>query len=112
MKKSEEELEHDIAAYLAEGERLSEPVVRFKPCFKQTTRQQYDDKFEVLPPIGEYSYGFLVSEPWSHRKCHVTGRYSPTYQALVTLNGKYFISCEGITFAEWRALDPSTLQVV
>ena len=125
MKKSDEAIEQEIAAYLTEHEphrrseleqsrsgRSSQPLERFKPCFKQTDRQNYDEKFDVLPPLGVSSAGYLVGEPWSHRVCHVTGRYSPTYQALVRRNGKYYQSCEGITLSEWRALDLSTLQVV
>ena len=133
MKKSKEELELDIAAYLAGDEPArksnvhrqhrqtyasqgedpaSRTLVRFKPCFKPCTQEQFDDKFEVLPPIGMSSKGFLVGEPWSHRVCHVTGRYSPTYQAMVKRGTTCFESCEGVTVAEWRALDPATLQIV
>jgi hypothetical protein len=133
MKKSEDELERDIAAYLAGDEPARRPnvnrplrgadashgegpasgtLVRFQPCFKPCSQEQFDEKFEVLPPIGVSRKGFLVSEPWSHRVCNVTGRYSPTYPALVKRGAEYFESCEGITVAEWRALDPGTLQIV
>ncbi len=122
MKKSKEELDRDIAAYLAKGEptrrqsvggeQPSRSLLRFKPCFRPCTQEEFDEKFEVLPPIGMTGNGYLVSEPWSHRVCHVTGRYSPTYQAMVKRKGKCFESCEGITVPEWRALDIATLQIV
>jgi hypothetical protein len=87
-------------------------LVRFKPCFKPSTQEQYDEKFDILPPLEVTGNGYLVGEPWSHRVCHVSGHYSPTFPAMVKRNGKYFASCEGITVAEWRALDLAQLQVV
>jgi hypothetical protein len=131
MKKSKAEIERDIAAYLAEGEmprrsevdgersqaeaqpgEASPPLVRFKPCFKECTKRRFDEQFDIVPPLAMSRMGYLVGEPWSHRVCHVTSRYSATYPAMVSSGGKYFESCEGITGAEWRALNPFTLQVV
>jgi len=94
------------------GDKQPKTLVRFKPCFKPSTQEQYDEKFDMLPPLGVTGNGYLVGEPWSHRVCHVTGHYSPTFPAMVKRNGKYFASCEGITVAEWRALDLAQLQVV
>ncbi len=125
MKKSEEELELDIATYLTEHEphrrsehersrsgHASQPLERFRPCFKQTDQRTYDEKFDILPPLGDHKYGYLVGEPWSHRVCHVTSRYLPTYEAMVSWGGRYYKSCEGLTLPEWRELDFSRLQVV
>jgi hypothetical protein len=119
MKKSKEELERDIAAYLAEGRRpagaadddASPSAEAFRPRFKPCSEEDFNDKFEVLPPIGMSRSGFLVGEPWSHRTCRVTGRYLPTYQAMVKRNGRCFQSCEGITLPEWRELDIASLRV-
>jgi hypothetical protein len=133
MKKSKAEIERDIARFLAQGDqpRRSEvdreegqteagygggglapsASVRFKPRFKPCSQRRFDDQLEILPPIAWTSKGFLVGEPWSHRECHVTGRYLPAYQAMVKRGERYFESCEGLTVPEWRALDPVTLQI-
>jgi hypothetical protein len=132
MKKSNAELELDIAMFLAQSDQPHRPPVdheegntetrdggvhasnasvRFKPRFKPSTQRRFDEQLEVLPPIAWGSKGFLVGEPWMHRECHVTGRYLPAYQAMVTVGERYLESCEGLTVPEWRALNPVTLQI-
>ncbi len=84
------------------------------PAFKPCDLKRYDELLEVLPPLAWVRKGFLVGEPWSHRECTITGKYLPTYQAMVcqsALNGRYFESTSGITVPEWRALNPVTLKI-
>jgi hypothetical protein len=34
--------------------------------------------------------GFLVGEPFDHRRCKITGRFLPTYAAFIQHNNKFF----------------------
>ncbi len=83
--------------------------------FKACDERRYNDRFEVLPPIGVSRKGFLVSEPWSHRTCTVTAQYRPTYMALVAHRGPlgthYFESTSGLTMPEWEAVNPGSLKI-
>jgi hypothetical protein len=85
-----------------------------QPTFRTCTEARYNEMLEVLPPLAWTRKGFLVSEPWSHRTCKVTGQYRPTYQAMVRcvgMLGGYCESTSGLTVPEWRALNPVTLQI-
>lgn len=83
----------------------------FKPC----DEARYNEMLEILPPLAWVRKGFLVSEPWSHRTCKVTGAYRATYTAMVCHRGAagthYFESTSGLTVPEWKVLNPTTLVV-
>jgi hypothetical protein len=91
-----------------------------KPVFVLSSEAEFNEMFEVLPPLGwnagELRRGFLVGEPWSHRMCAVTDVYRATYQAFVvqsttTMGKRYLKSAEGITLPEWRELNTNDLVV-
>lgn len=70
--------------------------------WKRTTKEKYWYGLEVLPPAYQDSQGFLVGEPVDHRICTVTGIVSPTYEAFRQKNGKYSVSKEPVTIAEYK----------
>ncbi|MEK7994733.1 MAG: hypothetical protein AAB403_13095 [Planctomycetota bacterium] len=75
--------------------------------FTECSAERYDEMLGVLPPALYTSYGFLVGEPFDHRKCKVTEVIRATYAAFVFHDGKYY---EGpnMTAPEFRKLDVST----
>ena len=83
--------------------------------FKQCDERRYNEMLEVLPPLAWVRKGFLVSEPWSHRECKISGKYRATYTAMVAHRGPlgthYFESTSGLTVPEWLAVNPTTLQI-
>jgi hypothetical protein len=74
--------------------------------FKECTAERYEEMLGVLPPALWLAKGFLVGEPFDHRRCKVTGAIHPSYSALIHYGGKYY---EGpnMTGAEFRAFDLS-----
>ncbi len=94
-----------------------DPQPTFQPTFKACTQARYDEMLEVLPPLAWIRKGFLVSEPWSHRTCTVTGIPDrPTYKAMVRVVGgptgpTYAESTSGLTVPEWMALSAVTLKI-
>lgn len=83
------------------------------PEFTRCTYERWWEMLEVLPPLAWVSKGFLVSEPWSHRECKVTGAYRATYRAMVgsDAGNPCFESTAGLTVPEWKALNPATLRI-
>ena len=70
--------------------------------WKRTTKAKYWEMLEILPPAYQDGKGFLVGEPVTHRTCTVTGITSPTYEAFMLKNGKYYVSKESVTVAEYK----------
>jgi len=77
--------------------------------FKEVDEARYDEMLGVLPPALWIDKGFLVGEPFDHRRCKATGRLTASFAAFIRHRGKYYESKEAMTAAEFRAFDPSTL---
>jgi len=77
--------------------------------FKEVDEARYDEMLGVLPPALWIGKGFLVGEPFDHRRCKATGRLAASYAAFIRHRGKYYESEEAMTVAEFKAFDPGTL---
>ena len=77
--------------------------------FKEVDEARYDEMLGVLPPALWIDKGFLVGEPYDHRRCKATGRLAASFTAFIRYRGKYYESEEAKTAAEFRAFDPGTL---
>ena len=78
-------------------------------AFKEVGEARYDEMLGVLPPALWIAKGFLVGEPFDHRRCKATGRLAASYSAFICYRGKFYESEEAMTGAEFKAFDPSTL---
>ena len=76
--------------------------------WKEVDENRWDEMLGVLPPALWIAKGFLVGEPFDHRRCTVTGCIRPTYAAFVQHNGRYY---EGpnMTEPEFKGFDPTML---
>lgn len=79
----------------AKAARQRTPIV-----WEPSTRQQYIDMLEVLPPIDWNGGDFLVGEASDHD----AGTGQPRYQAYRQRGDQYFASSRAITRAELRAV--------
>ena len=77
--------------------------------FKEVGEARYDEMLGVLPPALWIDKGFLVGEPYDHRRCKATGRFTASFTAFIRYRGKYYESEEAMTVAEFKAFDPGTL---
>jgi hypothetical protein len=77
--------------------------------FKEVEEARYDEMLGVLPPALWIDKGFLVGEPFDHRRCKATGRWTASFAAFIRYRGKYYESEEAMTVGEFRAFDLSTL---
>ncbi len=77
--------------------------------FTEVSRERCDEMLGVLPPALWIDKGFLVGEPYDHRRCKATGRFTASFAAFIRYRGKYYESEEAMTAAEFRAFDPATL---
>jgi hypothetical protein len=78
-------------------------------AFKEVDKARYDEMLGVLPPALWVDKGFLVGEPFDHRRCKVTGRLTASYAAFIRYRGKYYESEGAMTAAEFKAFDPALL---
>jgi hypothetical protein len=78
-------------------------------AFKEVDERRYDEMLGVLPPALWIDKGFLVGEPFDHRRCKVTGRLAASFTAFIRYRGKYYESEGAMTVGEFRAFDPSAL---
>lgn len=75
--------------------------------FKRVPEERYDEMLGVLPPALHLGKGFLVGEPWTHRKCIMSGQdNTPAFMAFIRRNGEFFEADRPMTGAEFRALEP------
>lgn len=79
------------------------------PAFKEVDEARYYEMLGVLPPALWIDKGFLAGEPFDHRRCKATGRFTASFAAFIRHRGKYYESEEAMTAPEFRAFDPSTL---
>jgi hypothetical protein len=77
--------------------------------FKEVDEARYDEMLGVLPPALWIDKGFLVGEPFTHRRCKATGRLTASFAAFIRHRGKSYESEEAMTVPEFKAFDPSTL---
>ena len=82
--------------------------------WKRTHELRFQEMLEMLPPATQTGHGFLVGEPWRHRKCEASGREDqPAFMAFVEHRREgateYFEAEGPMTVAEFRALDPRTV---
>lgn len=79
--------------------------------FKQCTEARFDEMLGILPPAFWTSKGFLVGEPFDHRKCKVTGHILPSYAAFIChqTNPQSFWEGPNMTIPEFQAFDVSQL---
>jgi hypothetical protein len=69
---------------------------------KECTEDLYDEMLCILPPALWLGYGFLVGEPYDHRRCTITNHVMPTYAAFFNAFGKFYEG-DPLTVAEFRA---------
>jgi hypothetical protein len=77
-------------------------------AIKEVTEERYDEMLDMLPPALWVGKGFLVGEPFDHRKCNITGKMSATYTAFFHAKGRYFEG-DPMTTAEFVNFDISEL---
>lgn len=72
--------------------------------WKEVSADRYDAMLGVLPPALQTGIGFLVGEPFDHRRCSVTGDIRASYAAFIEHREKYY---EGphLTVPEFRTVD-------
>jgi hypothetical protein len=75
---------------------------------KECTEERYDEMLGILPPALWLSYGFLVGEPSTHRKCKVKGNVMPTYAAFFYAFGRFFEG-DDMTVSEFMRFDVNNL---
>ena len=79
--------------------------------FKEVDEARYDEMLGVLPPALWIDKGFLVGEPFDHRRCKTTGHFTASFAAFIRYRGKYYESEEAMTVDEFKAFDPVSLTV-
>jgi hypothetical protein len=77
--------------------------------FKECTEERFDEMLGCVPPIWGRQ-GFLVGEPFDHRRCKVSGNFVPTYAAFLRVGGKFYESTEPMTEREFANFDRGTLK--
>jgi hypothetical protein len=77
-------------------------------AIKECTEARYDEMLGILPPALWVGKGFLVGEPYDHRKCKITGKVSPTYSAFFHAFGRFFEG-DPMTTAEFVNFDVNDL---
>jgi len=77
--------------------------------FKEVDEVLYDEMLGVLPPALWIDKGFLVGEPFDHRRCKATGHFTASFSAFIHYRGKYYESEEAMTVGGFKAFDPSAL---
>jgi hypothetical protein len=77
-------------------------------AIKECTEERYDEMLGILPPALWVGKGFLVGEPYDHRKCKITGKIAPTYAAFFNAFGRYFEG-DALTVAEFVNFDVNDL---
>jgi hypothetical protein len=78
--------------------------------WREVSEARYDEMLGVLPPALWLAKGFLVGEPFDHRRCSVTHGMRASFAAFVQHEGKFFEG-DPMTAPEFRAFDPSTIAV-
>lgn len=73
--------------------------------WKECTEECFNEALGCLPPALMLGHGFLLGEPFDHRRCTVTGNVAATYAAFVTIGGRYYAGPH-MTIPEFRKLDP------
>lgn len=77
------------------------------PLFKKVSEERYNEMLGVLPPALHLGKGFLVGEPWTHKRCEVSGQdNTPAFMAFIRRNGEFFEADAPMTGAEFRILEP------
>lgn len=69
----------------------------------EVSGERYDEMLGMLPPAIYLTKGFLVGEPFDHRKCEVTGDVRPSFAAFLHLWGKFY-SGGNMTIPEFEAI--------
>ena len=74
--------------------------------FKKIDEDRYWYMLGALPPAEHHYHGFLVGEPYSFRRCEVTGKVTETFTACFRgAPDDHFEAIEPMTKAEFRATD-------
>ena len=84
----------------AKAARQEEPIT-----WAEVTEARYDEMLNVLPPAAWESGKFLVGEPWDHHA--ISG--APRCQCFAAHAGRYYVASRPMTRAEFRAINPATL---
>jgi hypothetical protein len=75
--------------------------------WKEVSEERYTEMLEILPPLCWTDKGFLVGEPWRHKKCSVTGWDNlPAFAPFLKFRGKYYEGDEPLTIHEFRDVEP------
>ena len=72
--------------------------------FIPTTKERYEEMLDILPPIGFDGTNFLVGEPYTHRKCAVTGNFASTYDGFHYNGKEFFVTDQDVTYMEFKKL--------
>ena len=75
---------------------------------QECSEERYDEMLGILPPALWLGKGFLVGEPFDHRRCKVTHVVRASYAAFFQNKGKFFEG-DNMTIPEFKAFDVGSL---
>lgn len=74
--------------------------------FIEVDQARYWEMLEILPPAYMDGKGFLVGEPFTHRRCEVSKiDNQPTFAPFIEHAGKFYEGEQAMTIREYKALD-------
>ena len=71
---------------------------------QECSEERYDEMLGILPPALMIGKGFLVGEPFDHRKCKVTNVVRASYAAFFQHKGKFY-EAGNMSVPEFKAFD-------
>ena len=74
-------------------------------AWKEITEERFMDMLEMLPPVAQCGYGFMLGEPWTHDSLG-----NPMFRPFVETGDKFYEGSAPMTVREFRTLNLSTLQ--
>jgi hypothetical protein len=77
-----------------------------RPTWTEVSADRFNEMLGVLPPAHHLTFGFLVGEAYTHRKCHVSKRTLPAYRAYIERGQRYYTCSEPLTIPEFREVLP------
>lgn len=77
--------------------------------WNEVDEDRYDLMLNILPPVSHRSWGFLVGEPWNHRKCRISGVVRASYVAFIQRHGRFYECDQALTVPEFAEVNPMTV---
>jgi hypothetical protein len=79
-------------------------------AIKECTEERYDEMLGILPPQLWLAKGFLVGEPFDHRRCKIIKKVLPTYTAFFFAFRRFYEG-DPMTEPEFHAFNVNDLPV-